>query len=470
VDTVYVVVDDHKTGDFAPYVYRSKDRGRTWTAMVGDLPSRTLAWRLVQDHIKPELLFLGTETGVFFSVDAGTHWVKLSGGMPTISLRDLAIQTRENDLVAASFGRGFFILDDYSPLRDLSQESLESEAMLFPVRDAWWYLQRLPLGDFEEGGKSSQGDAYFTAPNPPFGAVFTYYLKEDLLTQAEKRRQAEKKKAEAGEDTPYPGWDAIGEEEREEAAEVVLTVRDASGNLIRQVSGPTTAGFHRVAWDLRYPLSSPWTPEEAGPSYIEIPGPLAAPGTYQVSLARRINSQLETLGEPQTFTVKQLRKPGLEGASPEAVVAFTRKLDDMNRQTTGAVSAINNLLIETAAIKKTLPRSNADENLRSQVRELELELIGMKETLSGNERRDLYNHPARVSINRRLEVATMGTFRSTYGPTPTHESSLQIAEQEFSALSQRLSVITRIELPALRVELDKAGVPWTPGRGVPAGS
>ncbi|HET6563953.1 MAG TPA: hypothetical protein VFG52_00965 [Xanthomonadales bacterium] len=468
-DTVYVTLDDHKSGDFTPYVYKSNDRGRNWRSIRGDLADRSLVWRIVQDHVNPGLLFLGTETGVFFTVDAGEHWVRLAGGMPTISLRDLEIQQRENDLVAASFGRGFFILDDYSPLRELSNSQLQQQALLFPVRDAWWYLQKLPLGDFADGGKSQQGDSYFVAPNPPFGAVFTYYLKEDLLSQAEARLKDEKKKAEAGEDTPTPGWAAIREEELEEIPEILLTVTDSNGNIVRQVPGPAKAGFHRVAWDLRYPQTDPWAPELPGDSYIEMKGSLAEPGTYSVTLSQRVGGQLETLAEPHQFVVKPLRERGLKGASVDQVVAFTRETDELNRQISGAASAITALLVETGAMKAAMLRSSAVAALRDQARSLELELLAMQENLAGNPRRDLYNHAGRVSINRRLEVAKLGTFRSTYGPTETHQQSLQIARDEFGELSQRLVEISRQELPALRLQLDDAGVPWTPGRVVAPG-
>jgi hypothetical protein len=280
-DTVYVVVDDHKSGDFSPYVLKSTNRGGTWTHISRGLPERHIVWRLVQDHVNPRLLFAGTEFGVFFTVDGGQNWVKLAGGAPTISFRDLVIQQRENDLVAASFGRGFWILDDYSPLRSVTREQLQNEATLFPVREADWYIPRVPMGDFEVGGKSSQGDSFFVAPNPPFGAVFTYYLSEDIRTAKEQRRESEKALEKSGGDTPYPGWEDLRKEEIEESPAIVLTVRDASGEIVRRIEGPIKAGFHRVAWDLRYPVSSPWTPEPAGESYIDIPGPLAAPGTYQ---------------------------------------------------------------------------------------------------------------------------------------------------------------------------------------------
>ena len=130
-DTVYAVLDNHKEGDYAPYVMKSTDRGLTWTSIVGDLPDRHLCWRIIQDHESPELLFLGTEFGVFFTKDDGNHWIKLASGAPNIPFRDLEIQRRENDLVGATFGRGFYVLDDYSPLRHLDSEFLQSTEFAF---------------------------------------------------------------------------------------------------------------------------------------------------------------------------------------------------------------------------------------------------------------------------------------------------------------------------------------------------
>jgi photosystem II stability/assembly factor-like uncharacterized protein len=466
-NTVYVVVDDHKSGDFSPYVLKSTNRGGTWTSLSESLPERHVVWRIVQDHVNPALLFAGTEFGVFFTIDGGKKWVKLGGGAPTISFRDLAIQKRENDLVGASFGRSFWILDDYTPLREIKEVQLNSEAILFSVRDADWYIPKLPLGDFEVNGKSSQGDGFFVAPNPPFGAIFTYYLNDGMKTTREQRREAEKKLEESGGDTPYPGWGALREEETEESPAIILTVSNEDGEVIRRIEGPVSAGFHRVAWDLRFPLSSPWTPDTKGPSYIEIPGPLAPPGNYRVSLAKRVNGQLTKLGESQSFAVQPIGEHGLPGASAEEVVAFAARLDNLNRQFSGAESAVTELLVETRAIKETLLRSSAPDTLRDQARSLELELLGMQQKISGNEARDLYGDTGPVSIKRRLEVAVMGTFRSTYGPTVTHRRSVEIAELEFTDIKSSILRISEVEMPALREELNNAGVPWTPGRGVP---
>jgi hypothetical protein len=404
---------------------------------------------------------------VFFTIDNGQNWVRLGGNAPTISFRDLVIQTRENDLVAASFGRGFWILDDYTPLREVSKDQLQKDTLLFPVRDADWYIPALPYGDFEANGKGSQGDAFYVAPNPPFGAVFTYYLPGDLKTAREKRREAEKKREENREDTPYPGWDVLRQEENEEAPAMVLTVRNEAGDVIRRIEGPVSAGFHRVAWNLRFPRSSAWTPEPEESVYIDIPGPLAPPGTYRVSLAQRIDGKLTELGLEQTFSVKPLRERGLPGAAPTEVTEFATQLDDLSRRVSGANAAIGELLTESGAIKETLMRSGAPAALRDKARSIELELLGLQQIINGDPSRALYGDEGPVSVNARVNAAMMGVFRSTYGPTPTHREALEIAERKFGVAETALREIVEQRMPELRLELDRSGVPWTPGRGVP---
>ena len=203
-ETVYVALDNHKEGDFAPYLFVSRDLGHSWSSLRGNLPERTLVWRVVQDHVAAGLLFVATEFGVLFSVDGGGRWTEL-GGIPTISIRDLAIQRREGDLVAASFGRSFYVLDDYTALREVSDQQLAADATLFAPRDARWYVPR-PVLSFD-ADRGSQGASHFVAPNPPFGAVFTYYLAEDLQSAAERRKKGEKERAD---DQPSPGFPGLG--------------------------------------------------------------------------------------------------------------------------------------------------------------------------------------------------------------------------------------------------------------------
>ncbi|NIM15548.1 MAG: glycosyl hydrolase, partial [Candidatus Aminicenantes bacterium] len=240
----------------------------------------------------PNLLFIGTEFGVFFTVDSGTHWIQLTGGVPPIPFRDIEIQRRENDLVGASFGRGFFILDDYTPLRHVNPEVLEEEAVLFPVKKALMYIPRKPINLESKG---FQGDDFFIAPNPPFGAVFTYYLKDSLKTRKQLRREAEKKLEKQGKSIAFPGWDVVRKEDRGEKPAIILTVKDKTGQVVRRITGPIIKGFHRVTWDLRYPGVEPTKlvkPKDVDPWDRPPKGPLVVPGTFSVSIAKRVDGVL----------------------------------------------------------------------------------------------------------------------------------------------------------------------------------
>ncbi len=468
-DTVYVALDNHKTGDFTPMLLKSDDRGATWASIAGDqdaggLPARHLVWRLVQDHEQRDLLFAGTEFGVFFSVTGGGKWVKLTGGAPNIPFRDLAIQRRESDLVGATFGRGFYVFDDYTPLRRVSEEMLEQEARLFEVKDAWWYIEKRPLG---RGTKATQGGDFFTAPNPPFGAVFTYYLRDGLETRKARRRKQEKEVAGEGGDTPYPGWDELRREAREEDPVMLLTVRDAGGNVVRRIEGPASPGFHRLAWDLRYPTPQAWSPE-AGDSFRRPTGLLAAPGSYSVSLAQRHDGEVTEIGEPRTFEVKPLRDPVLPGMAPADMVAALDQITDLMRAVSAAGAAIEETETRLGAIKEVLTRSTVGEaTLDGEVRALESRLADLGEALEGNEQQDDIGEPTPPSVSRRLFTVAFASRLSAYGPTPHHLDSFRIAEEEFVAIRQGLNQLIRVDLPALEEKLEAAGVPWTPGRGVP---
>jgi photosystem II stability/assembly factor-like uncharacterized protein len=458
-DTVYLAGDDHKLGDFSPYLFRSTDRGRSWHSIASDLPDRHLVWRLVQDHEKPELLFAGTELGIFFTLDGGGRWIQLTGGVPTISFRDLAIQTRENDLVGASFGRGFWILDDYSALRHVDEAALEREALLFPVRTARWYLERRPLGF---GEKASQGNAFFTAPNPPFGAVVTYYLGDDYRTVEAARNEAEKERTEAGEDTPYPGWEALEQEAREEDPAIVLTVRDADGGIVRRLEGPATAGFHRVAWDLRYPTKAAHDPELDPELFAGAP---AGAGTYTVSLAKRVGGELTDLGLSESFEVADVSS----GTLPEdagAARAFWAELEEMNRVSDGIDGLLTSTAERLAALKAILLRSTTLD-LDADVRALERRLADLQLELRGSEVKADFNEPARPSILERIGTAYLGVRFSDYGPTPTHRRTLEIAKGQLVTLRDALAQLVDEDLPALETRAEEAGVPWSPGRGVP---
>jgi len=464
-DTVYVALDNHKQGDFSPYLLKSTNRGRSWASIAGDLPERHLVWRLVQDHVDPELMFAATEFGIHFTVDGGERWIELSKKAPTIAFRDLAIQRRENDLVGASFGRGFWILDDYSPLREIDAETLEESAALFSTRRAWWYIERRPLGS---DGKASQGAGYYVAPNPPDGAVFTYYLKEGLKTKAQQRQEREQPLREEGEDIPLPGWDALEAERREPEPKILLTVRDSDGNVVRRVDGPSGSGIHRVNWDLRFASNRAIG---AGGSFFSDndSGFLAAPGTYTVTLSQQVDGETTELAGPREFEVKRLREGALDGAPPEQTVAFWKRIAELQRSTSAANATLEQTRERIDNLRTALSRAEAaPDGLDQSLYTLSQKLYDIEERLNGIQTKDEVGEPKQHTVGRYLQVAMIGTMMSTYGPTPTHERSLGYAEEMFTGIREQLNTLAQDEIPAFEQRLIEAGAPWTPGAPIPA--
>jgi len=262
-DRVYAAFNNWKRGDFTPYVLRSDDRGRSWTSIAGDLPARHVVWDLVEDPLNEDLLFLGTEFALFFSYQRGGSWIELTGNTPTIPFRDIEIHEGMGDLVVASFGRGWWVLDDYTSLRSLTPELLAQNAALFDVRPAYVYNQ---LGFYQ----ASSGE--YAAEDPPFGAIVSYYLSEPV----------------AGADTA-----------------LTLVVRDGEDTLLAEVSVPNAPGIHRGVWDLR---SQPPRVEAPEGEQRRRPrtGPLVQPGTYQVTLVARVGEETRQLAGPTTVRVVPL--------------------------------------------------------------------------------------------------------------------------------------------------------------------
>ncbi len=466
-DTVYVVVDDHKSGDFSPYVLKSENRGKSWKSIAGNLPERHILWRIVQDHEKPDLLFLGTEFGVFFTVNGGNTWTKLKGGAPNIPFRDLAIQKRENDLVGATFGRSFYILDDYSPLRSVTADMLKNDTVLFPVRRTHWYVPKRPLGCSKEGCKGSQGDDFYAAPNPPFGATFTYYLPEAIQSRKDARREVEKDKEKNNENVEFQSWERIIGELREDDPAIIFTVRDAAGNVVRNIEAPVEAGFHRVTWDLRYPPVEAWVPEdEREEQWIPTAGVLVAPGSFSVSMQRRVDGVLSDLDQSQRFDVVSIRKPTLTGSTQEQRVVFDNQVNELARATEGTVKTIDAIVGELDAAKEVLLSSTADPSLYEIANSIQKRIQAERDRLTNNEARQLYNDFDEMTVTTRLFHARFAPTTNAYGPTPAQRGSLRIARSLYDDVTRQLSNLVDVEYAGLKVALDAAGVPWSPGRGI----
>ena len=469
--TVYAAFDNHKMGDFKPYLLKSVDRGRSWVPIMGDLPVRGPVLTVLEDPSKPGLLYAGTENGLSFSPDGGKRWTALKGGMPTIAVKDLKIQEREGDLVVATFGRGFYVLDDLTPLRLATEDLLSQEASLLPVKKAWMFIPSRPLGLRD---KAFQGEAYFSAPNPPFGAVFTYHLRAELLTKRKARQAEEKKIAAKGGDVFYPSWDVLRAEEREEEPVVLLTVRDPAGNVVRQLTGPVKAGFHRVAWDLRYPASNPAsTPASAHPQaddeedpFTPGPrGPLAMPGAYTVTLSKRVDGVLTPLGQPVPFTAEVLGSAALPPADRAAILAIEQKTARLQRAVLGAVETGKEAQRRLDGLKKALVETPAaDPGLGSEAREIERRLKDLQTALSGDRVLAKAQEPVPPSIVERVQSVVHGHWTATSAPTGTHRRAYEIAASEFGPVLERLKTLVETDLRNLEAKAEAAGAPWTPER------
>jgi hypothetical protein len=461
--TVYAVADAHKTGDFSPYVFVSTDQGRSWRSIAGDLPAGTIVWALQQDHVVANLLFLATEYGIYVSTNHGTNWHKFSAGVPTIAFRDLKIHRRDDDLVGATFGRGFYVLDDYSSLRAMAAGVLASD-VLFEVRDAWWYVPNVPM---QAPGKPTLGSTDYTAPNPPFGATFTYYLSDVPTTARANRLAAEAQLREQGQNVPFPGYDVLRAESTEGEPRVLVMVRDEQRRPVRWIEGPAAAGLHRVSWDLRGPPPDPVdlsTPGFVPPWAGDPQGPLVAPGRYTAELFLVSATGVQSLSEAQGFNVKPVptTPPGTDFV---AVAAFQAESAELMRQVAGAGEEIGNARERLRHMRAALVEApRADPGLFGRLDAFSAALDDMNLRLNGDPIRGGLNEPSVPTIRGRVGRVVGGHWDTRQTPTATHRRNLEIARTDFAELRSALAGILETDLPQLEADLEAAGAPWTPGR------
>jgi len=456
-DVVYASFDNHQMGDFKPYILKSTDKGKSWNTISGNLPEDGAVLCIAQDPVDPNMLFVGTEFGVHFTVDGGKTWTQLKAGLPTIAVMEIALQARENDLVLATFGRGYYILDDYTPLRIVSSDILAKDAFLFPVKDAPMYIQRMPLGG---GGKAWQGDAFFTAENPPFGATFTYFLKKSLETMKKKREDAEKKTGKEGK-FEYPTLDSLRAEVDEEAPAILFTVKDESGNVVRRLKGNTSEGISRVTWDLRMMSPDPitkGTDEEARRGSW-----LAMPGRYTVTMSERVEGVEKTLAGPEEFNCVPLGTPAIPGNRQE-LLAFEQKAARLQRAVFGAFNVLNEARTRVGALKAaTMQTPQVSSALYQSLLIIQAQLTTLHRTFAGDEVAERYNENGPPTLLGYIDAMTEGFWSSTASPTGTESKAYDIASDEFATAYASLRQIVDTDLPKVEKELDHLGAPWTPG-------
>lgn len=468
-NTVYALYNNHQNGDFKPYIVKSKDTGKTWTSIVGNLPARGSLYAIAEDHINPNLLFVGTEFGIFVTLDGGAKWTQMRGGLPTIAVRDIAIQKTENDLVLATFGRGFYILDDYSALRQVKDETLKQNSMLFPIKDALMYIRS------NASFSGSQGASFFTAPNPAYGATFQYFLKEAPKTLKQKRIEAERAAERAKQPIKYPSIAELRTESEEDAPNLIFTITDSEGKIVRRLNSPAAPGIQRVVWDFRYtaPAISAQQPGGFGGGGggggggfgggFGPQGPLVMPGKYTVTMAMKVNGVTTALPGSQTFNVVVEGREKMTAAEIAALAEFQKKISTLQRSINGASSVSNDVKTRVGLLKRAAQDAPIENNKalidKANAFDDEIDSI-INELRGGRENSDI----PPPSISERIGTVAQTIRLSTVKPTQTQIEQYNLSDAEFKPVLARLKKLVEVDIPAFEKQLEAAGAPLTPGR------
>ena len=435
----------------------SSDLGESWESISNNIPDRTLIWRFVQDHINKDLFFLATEFGIYTSLNAGKNWQKLPGS-PTISFRDIVIQEREDDLVGASFGRGFFVLDDYSALREMTSENLSSQGKLFKPRDAKLFKPRNSLGN--------TGGQFYVAKNPTYGAVFTYHLKDVPKTSKSKRIQSERKLNAEKKDIPFPGYDALSDEMNEKPASIILTIKDSEGNHIRNVVKNASNGSGRIAWNLRhktyYPIRAGRTQSNR---WFNPSGPYVTPGEYHAELYLENNGSLKKLDGPIAFNVKPLREGTLKGASHEEYNSFRERISSLYIEMSKYQDEFNMMENKIQLLAKaSLELEEFSPGIMKKISDFKSKYDDFDSETNGNNARSEIGEWDKVTISTRVQIAMQG-LSTSYGPTDLNKSNLEIAEKLFKKLATDVKMF-KSELETLEKEVKELNPPHLSGSGI----
>ncbi|MBX7055592.1 MAG: hypothetical protein K1X36_11595 [Pyrinomonadaceae bacterium] len=466
VGTVYALFNNHQNGDFKPYPMKSTDTGRTWISIKGNLPERGSVYAIAEDHVNPDLLFIGTEFGAYFTVDGGAKWIQMKSGLPTIAVRDIAVQRAENDLVLGTFGRGIYVLDDYSPLRQVNREMIDKGSAIFPVKDALMYNRS------NSSFAGSQGASFYSAPNPAYGASFTFYLKESPKTLKQKRQEAERDAERKKSAFRYPTIAELRAETEEEPPTLIFTITDSEGAVVRRITAPAGQGVQRVVWDMRYtapsisaasPQGAGGPPEGGGGGFGQGPqGNLVMPGKYNVSMALRVNGVVTAMPGSQSFNVVVEGKENMTVAERSLLAEFQQRVAKLQRAVGGAVEVSGGTKIRIGLLKRAAVEAQTDnKKLMDQAEALDNEIdLLINELRGGRENSDI----PPPSISSRIGNVA-GTIRlSTVRPTKTQLDQYELASVEFSPVLARLRTLVETDLPRFEKALEAAGAPLTPGR------
>ncbi|MBK7104903.1 MAG: glycosyl hydrolase [Ignavibacteriae bacterium] len=456
---VFASFNNTKRDDFKPYIFKSLDKGKTWKSIISNLPQNGAVQTIEQDFVNPELLFVGTEFGFFFTNDGGKSWNQLKGDLPTISVKDVAIQKRENDLVIATFGRGFYILDNYSVLRNVDENTLKNEAKLFPVKDALWFI--------EGSGRYGQGTTYFKAKNPEIGATFTYYLKEVPKTLKEIRKEKEKELFKDGKKIPQPTNDELLIEKNEISPYLIFTISDENKNVIRKISKSAKKGINREVWNLRYESPNPLTEKDKfDPNAKPRSSTLVLPGKYKATLSIISREGEKILSEPMEFNIVPIDK-NQASAEKKELVSFQKKVNELSRTITGTENFLKEMISKVDKMKQViLLTPGTSYELLNEVDKIKNELndISLKFSRQTNFPSTEENPPSPVTINERLDVLRYTHYRSTEPITKKEKVAYDVLAEEFPQVYEKIKNISKVDIFNLEMKLENLDTPAIPGK------
>jgi photosystem II stability/assembly factor-like uncharacterized protein len=454
-NTAFVVFNNHRNGDFKPYVFKTIDKGKTWLPIQNNLPVRGSAQCIAEDHKNKDLLFLGTDFGLFSSIDGGKNWVSFKSGLPTICIKEIAIQERENDLVLATFGRGFYVLDDYTPLQNymVQKQSLEtSTASIFPIKEALVYIPSQPLG---HRGKSFQGESFYTADNPTIGAVITYSVKDEYKTMKEIRQAKEEKQL----NDFYPSKDSIIKENLEPSYYILAEISDSMAQAVKQYKLPVKKGVNRFIWNGRYDKTSPisfYTPDPSNPYESDDQGALAIPGLYSVKIKIMKGYNLIYTSKEQSFRLSTLFEIG------NSSTKLNNDLAEVRRVILGTNQYCDVLENKLNFIKAGIPYIK-DVSILKKIKELEDLLTKIRFEMNGNGIIASREFEVLPGIVGSIEGIVGNLWSTSQTPTKTFEDKLEDIRKKFTPVyTEIINLKEGIEL--LEVLLEQLKFPATPGR------
>ena len=450
-ETAYVLLDNHKFGDYKPYIFKTSNGGKKWTSISEGIPDGTLLWRIVQDHVNPNLLFLGTEYGVYISLNQGEKWHKFSNGLPTIPVRDIAIQKRENDLVLATFGRSFYILDDYSALRDLSEETLSKDGVIFKPRKALQFNQ-IP------GGTSSDGGQTYYAKNPQYGASITYFVKDAPSSIKSERKKSEKSKKDG--DIPFPGWEALDKENSEQKNQVIIVVKDKAGEIVTKISGPLKKGMSRVNWNLTSSIPTTINASSRGwRSYGDGIRTQVDPGVYDLFLKKRVNGVVTEIAGPVELEVEKIRSGTLTNPMKDEHDQYFKSLADFSSVVNTYQHKFEKANTRVSTYQRMLMQitTNIPEASKS-LYELTETMNMLERKVGGSEAKAEVGEKDFLTISDRLWAARGGWYPNSYGPTQQHMKSFDIAKEMFNRVKPEMDAYFE-KVKEVGKILEEAGAP-----------